>query len=209
MVGIALKDNQSGRLGLLLQSSLFFFSVASCVAMTGCRTHQSKQGLLASSEQGREIQIDKASIQAWGRLYTASCSSYYTSTSADLDVTVRDHSIGWGSKVYLESGLTNVASSEGRTTSWDSPTSVEMKSVDQYTWKATRTAKMVERGHSNSHDSIGFVIRVVDQANQKRYIKPSSGNSYLRATFNMGQAQCQSPDGEPAMKMMKLASVID
>jgi len=67
----------------------------------------------------------------------------------------------------------------------------------------------VERGHALSYDSISFVMKVVSPMGEVRYIKPSSGDSYLNATFDLGAAECRRDNHEPVMKAMKLTAVIN
>jgi hypothetical protein len=177
--------------------------------LSGCGGKASPNTNLSSVSNQNIYRIGSASIEAWGVAVTESC-SYYTSTTADVDVTVRDGSIVWGSKVYLISGLTSAKPlNPSFSPIWDARAETEMKSVSDFSWKARRSATLVERGHSLSYDSISFVMKVVSPMGEVRYIKPSSGDSYLNATFDLGAAECRRDNHEPVMKAMKLTAVIN
>jgi hypothetical protein len=176
---------------------------------SACGSVTSPKSNLESATNENVFRIGNAAIEAWGILLSNTC-SYHTSSSADVDITIRDVSIVWGSKVYLLSGLTSVKPilpSFERI--WDAKDEVEMKSISDFVWRARRSATMVERGRAVAYDTVSFVIKVISPMGDVRYIKPSSGDSYLNATFDLSTAECRRQGEEPVLKSMKLKAVKD
>lgn len=189
-------------LGLTVVAALGFL-------ISGCGSVRSEESALASSSNPNAYRMGSSSIEAWGVATTNSC-SYYTSTSADVDITIRDGSIVWGSRVYLLSGLTSVKPAHsGMARIWDEKDEVEMRSVSDFTWKARRSAVLVERGKTPAYDTVSFIIKVVTPMGEERFIKPSSGDSYLNATFDLSAAECRREGRQPVMKSMKLKAMKD
>lgn len=196
---------------LASKTSVLGLTVIAALGMllTGCGRTVSPKAELASERNQNIYRIGSAGIEAWGAAATNSC-GYYTNTSADVDVTIRDGSIVWGSRVYLLSGLTSahpVNPSFERV--WDAKDEVEMKSISDFVWKARRSAVLVERGRSVAYDSISFVIKVISPMGDILYIKPASGDSYLNATFDLATVGCRRDNEEPVLKSMKLTAVKD
>ncbi len=175
--------------------------------LSGCGTIHSKESQLSGVSNQNIYRIAGSAIEAWGVAVTNSC-SYYTSTTGDVDVTIRDASIVWGSRVYLVSGLTSAKPlMPAFARIWDAKEEVEMQSISDFAWKARRSALLVERGRAVAYDSVSFVIKVISPMGEERYIKPSSGDSYLNATFDLSTAECRRDGQQPAMNSMKLKAV--
>lgn len=122
-----------------------------------------------------------ANITALGRSYS-SC-SYFTVVQGDAEVTFVDQDLPWGSRVFLVSGVGGVESifANGdyvsRPLEWRERTEIEMKATAPYTWSATRTVALAERGRNAHYDHLQFVVRVelptgenfYDNGNQSRW----------------------------------------
>lgn len=182
-------------------------TLAFCAIASGCGTLREPNSDLKNISNQNIYRIGRADIEAWGALTLSSC-SYYTTSRADLDVTIRDESIAWGSKVYLLSGLTSVQPfNRSNQRIWDAKEETEMTSVSDFTWKSHRSAVMVERGRAEVYDSVSFLIKVVSPTAEERYIKPSQGQSYLNATFDLGAAECRRDGQDLVMRSIKLQAV--
>jgi hypothetical protein len=196
------RTNRGVALGITVVAAIGFL-------ISGCGRLQSNESHLAGVSNQNIYRIGGSAIEAWGVAVSNTC-SYYTTTTGDVDVTVRDASIVWGSRVFLVSGLTSakpLMPSFARV--WDAKEEVEMQSVSDFAWKARRSALLVERGRAIAYDSVSFVIKVVSPMGEERYIKPGTGDSYLNATFDLSAAECRRDGQQPAMKSMKLKAVRD
>jgi hypothetical protein len=107
-------------------------------------------------------QISNASqINLSMRGYFHSC-GYYSNTTADFHVEYLNESIPWGSKVFLDYGLSQLdVADPGKKREWQKKASVELTAVGPYKWSGNAQTVTHNRSSPEMYDHLAFVLRIV------------------------------------------------
>ncbi len=92
-----------------------------------------------------------------------STSNYYSGMNGQFVVSYANHSIPWGSRVFLRHGFLRSEFSQGElmpVSSWNDQRILEMTASGPFTWQVATAAQLYSRGSSWQYTAIDFVLEI-------------------------------------------------
>ncbi len=150
-----------------------------------------------------------ADIQVWGRQFTNSC-SYYTLTWGDYDLTFRDTSLPWGTKVTAVVAFAGYKTSNGQKYgfSWDRDRSIPMQAVSAHTWRARKSETLHSRGHDFNFTALQFIFKVESPGRAAYFVNGGSSWGHFEVDLTAGTNPCVTGGGDiPQMRRLPIRVV--
>lgn len=160
---------------------------------------------------GSSTSFSSPSLEVWGRAYENTC-SVHSNTTADFDVTFRDSSLPWGTKISLISGLGGIdaspVSNDVKQLHWQNQREQEMPAVAANTWRVRRSAYIADRSYTRRFSSLEFTIKIQQPGRDPQYVNSNEPWSYLRSTLDTSIIGCApSVKYLPEFRQLDVAAV--
>jgi len=148
-------------------------------------------------------------LKVSGRDYVLSC-GYFSSMQGEYDITFKDESLPWGTKVTLISGWDVERWGHPPTyRTWSYREEKEMKSVSPYTWSTRLEAQLHGRTTSEYRQALDMVVKVEVPNQAPKFYNGTSRWGYFQIEVgNTSKAPCVNRDGKKPEFADRLVKVI-
>jgi len=151
-----------------------------------------------------------ADIQVWGRQFTNSC-SYYTLTWGDYDLTFRDTTLPWGTKVTAVVAFAGNRMVNGvpQLFSWDRSRYISMEAASAFTWRARKSEELHSRSHDTTFTRLQFIFKVEAPGRAAYFVNGGSSWGHYEVDLTRTTIPCVTSGGELPRMVQFPISVID
>ena len=135
------------------------------------------------------------SLKVMGRDYTYSC-GYFSSMVGDYDITFKDESLPWGTKVTLIYGWdTEQWREKPERKEWKYREEKVMKAVSPFTWSKQIETTLHSRTEAEFKKALNIVIKIEEPKQAVRYFNGGSPWGFFRTEVgNPSKAPCIDRD---------------